>query len=56
MEKPTNGQYHWLNVHTDTQGTSSFDAFAYPLSELEKLRLVNEWNRRDPARWVYWID
>lgn len=52
------GEYHWAHVSGRT-GTKPFkrpNRYDHlPFTELEKLRLLNEWNSKQPGVWVYWI-
>lgn len=53
--------YKWRHIQTGEEGTKNFSAnfyfdgvLAYH-SELDRMRKVNEWNRKGLGLWLYWI-
>lgn len=48
-----NRTYKWLHLSTGTRGESKFEESF--LSDSQAIRLVNEWNSKQPGVWVYWI-
>ena len=45
--------YKWLHLPTGTIGESKFETSF--LSDSHAIRLVNEWNSKQPDVWLYWI-
>lgn len=46
--------YHWSELSKGAQGTSVFKS-PHPLSQQEKLTIINTWNSRSDS-WKYWLE
>jgi hypothetical protein len=48
--------YHWLHVPSGKRGSTPFCTDdSGPFSELDMLRLINQWNAQQPGVWTYWL-
>jgi hypothetical protein len=45
--------YNWLHLPTNTTGQSRFEKSF--LSDSQAIRLINEWNVKQPHVWIYWV-
>jgi hypothetical protein len=48
-------EYHWLHISSGTTNVRRLDREDVH-SELQLLRLLNEWNLAGRGKWQYWID
>jgi len=54
-------EYHWMHIPSGRKGIQAWSTHYVMqgitpfITELDKLRRLNEWNRAQPETWHYWM-